>query len=107
MDGRSAILMDVQDRFITNFTEGGLPACRRMVADLKAEMEAAQAIEGATDDINLETILAQGNLSDEEIAERFSTTLGITDAFISAMTRHSFAAFLLDVAEKAARPKPQ
>ncbi len=92
-------LQEIQDRFLTNYGNGGLDACRDMVADLAQEAELAKAVSGGTSDLDSETIQLQDVLPADEVDDRMELTRGIHRDALRALSRYSFALFLLQTVE--------
>lgn len=95
-------LQEIRDAFIANYANGGVEACRTMVEDLAQEAELAKAVTGGTQLLDDETIALQTVLPPEEVISRLELTRGVTVDYSIAMSRHSFALFLLGVVD---RPK--
>lgn len=93
----SPSLQEVQDRFIDNYTQGGIPAVERMIDDLAAEAEAARTLADSAEAVEGEAILAQDELADETIIDTVAMADSVHGDSRSATSRHSLALFLLNV----------
>lgn len=100
MEDLSPALQEVKGAFITNYANGGVEACRAMVADLAQEVELAEAVAGGAPAIDHDTIELQIILPPEEVRSRLELTTGVVRDHTTAMSRHSFALFLLGVVDK-------
>ena len=89
----------IKDDFMNNLVNGGVEACRAMVGDLEQISEYTAAVSSGTGELDAETIAAQNELLAEDVRARIAMTRGATLDSITAMTQHSFAAFLLGVVE--------
>src|SRR5690349_8609749 len=99
MSELSPLLQEVQDQFVVNYKNGGVTACRNMVDDLAQEAELAKSVSKGTTEIDSETIQLQDALPTYEVDDRLELTRGIRRDAMKAMSRYSFALFLLDAVE--------
>lgn len=92
-------LQVVQDSFMTNYAIGGIEACRTMVADLAQEASLIGAVADGADVIDAETAELQTVIPPEEVIDRLEMTSGVIRDHNKAMSRHSFALFLLGIVD--------
>ncbi len=85
----------VLKQFLTNLQNGGIAACRAMVNDLAAEAGMTNAVSDGAQAVQDEAILAQDSLPMATVVDSALTGNEAAKASIDAMTRHSFALFLL------------
>jgi hypothetical protein len=97
----SGSLQEILDAFKTNYLNGGIAACRTMVADLEAEASMAKATSGAVNGIDSETIQLQDVIPTSVVLSRLEMTRSVSKDTMTAISRYSFALYLLDVFEKA------
>jgi len=93
-------LQDIHDRFMVNYAQGGLPAVEQMVADLAPEVDGAHALAGGAKLIEDDAISAQAAISDEDLRDTIRMTHEITRDSRSAMSRHSYASWLLGIVQE-------
>lgn len=91
---------EVMERFLTNFKAGGVKACEAMVSDLAAEVALAVAVSDGAEEAKHETILEQEKMTIEEIVARMRMLNDIPTAAADAMSRYSFALYLLNIVKK-------
>lgn len=106
MSDLSPSLEDVRERFMTNLKSGGIEACRAMVNDLAVEAGMAEAMADGADDVQHETIMAQDDMTTQELIDRVQMTNGVSAEAATAISRHSLALFLLQLLEEMERNKP-
>lgn len=102
----SEILRDVQIDFSTNYRNGGIEACRAMVINLARKVAEINASTDANQEIAGETIANQNELSAQTVLVRMELLEGSMRNYITAVSRHSFALFLLHGLEKHLANKP-
>jgi len=85
---------------MTNLENGGIEACRAMVNDLAVEAGMTEAAADGATDIQHETIMAQDDMTTGELIDRVQMTNEVSAAATDAISRHSFALFLLHQLEQ-------
>src|SRR3990167_7742731 len=93
-------LQEIKDRFMVNYANGGLPAVKQMVVDLAVEAEGARAFADGAHDVQHEAIMAQDDTGISETVRTVVMANEITRDSTTAMSRHSFASFLLGVVKE-------
>lgn len=88
-------LQEIKDRFIVNYTNGGLPAIEQMVEDLATEAHGAGAFAEAARDVEHDAIMSQATLDTSEVVRTVDMSNQVTRDSTTALSRHSFALFLL------------
>ena len=78
---------------MTNYTHGGLPAVEQMVTDLAVVTEGAGALDDGAQEILHDAIMGDAAVDTREAADMASK---VTVDHVRAMSRHSFALFLLE-----------
>ena len=96
-DELSPHLQEIQDRFVANYANGGLPAVELMIDDLAVEVEAAFAFAGTGKQIYDEAIADQDTQTPEEMRNAAGLDRDTAVDVTTAISRHSFALYLRGV----------
>lgn len=99
MGSLSPELKEVSDSFSNAYAEGGIEACRDLVANLQQESELIKAAAEGVNSIDNDTVILASVLPPEETYDRLKFTEGIIKDTRRALSRYSFALFLLNVIE--------
>lgn len=93
-------LQEIKDRFVVNYTNGGLPAVEQMVEDLATEARGADAFADAANDVQHDALMNQTTLDTSEVVRTVDMANHVTRDRATTLSRHSFALFLLDTVKK-------
>ena len=93
-------LQEIKERFIVNYMNGGLPAVEQMVEDLATEAQGASTFADVACDVEHDALMSLATLDRSEVVRTVDMANHLRRDSTIALSRHSFALFLLGEAKK-------